>query len=153
MYSGHLNYDDTDEVADNVPAKAGLLVVQKHFSKGMAEPSYLYIKSKHRLDNEANLKLIDQVTKKLQASKDVSFATSVTQPYGEAISPLYVNSQLGTVNDGVDEARSGLGKLSKGSKKKSLPAQTNYKAELTNYKVVLVPLKMVLVACKVVVKN
>lgn len=117
MYSGHLNYDDTDEVADNVPAKAGLLVVQKHFSKGMAEPSYLYIKSKHRLDNEANLKLIDQVTKKLQASKDVSFATSVTQPYGEAISPLYVNSQLGTVNDGVDEARSGLGKLSKGSKK------------------------------------
>ena len=44
-YHGQLNYDDTDEIADNVPAKAGLLVVQKHFSKGMAEPSYLYIKS------------------------------------------------------------------------------------------------------------
>lgn len=117
MYSGHLNYDDTDEIADSVPSKQGLLVVQKHFSKGMAEPSYLYIKSKHRLDNEENLKLIDQLTKQLQNSKDVSFATSVTEPYGEPIDMLYVNNQLNTVNDGVDQARSGLGKLSKGSNK------------------------------------
>ncbi|MDX5061993.1 MMPL family transporter [Lactobacillus crispatus] len=117
MYSGHLNYDDTDEIADSVPSKQGLLIVQKHFSKGMAEPSYLYIQSKHRLDNEENLKLIDQVTKQLQASKDVSFATFVTEPYGEPIDMLYVNNQLNTVNDGVDQARSGLGKLSKGSNK------------------------------------
>ena len=117
MYSGHLNYDDTDEIAGSVPSKQGLLIVQKHFSKGMAEPSYLYIQSKHRLDNEENLKLIDQVTKQLQASKDVSFATSVTEPYGEPIDMLYVNNQLNTVNDGVDQARSGLGKLSKGTNK------------------------------------
>ncbi|MBN6049805.1 MMPL family transporter [Lactobacillus helveticus] len=117
MYSGHLNYDDTDEIADSVPSKQGLLVVQKHFSEGMAEPSYLYIQSKHRLDNEENLKLIDQLTKQLQNSKDVSFATSVTEPYGEPIDMLYVNNQLNTVNDGVDQARSGLGKLSKGSNK------------------------------------
>lgn len=117
MYSGHLNYDDTDEIADTVPSKQGLLVVQKHFSKGMAEPSYLYIQSKHRLDNEENLKLIDQLTRQLQQSKDVSFATSVTQPYGQPIDMLYVNNQLNTVNDGVDQARSGLGKLSKGANK------------------------------------
>ena len=117
MYSGHLNYDDTDEIADSVPSKQGLLVVQKHFSKGMAEPSYLYIQSKHRLDNEENLKLIDQLTRQLQQSKDVSFATSVTEPYGEPIDMLYVNNQLNTVNDGVDQARSGLGKLSKGANK------------------------------------
>ncbi|MBA1393984.1 hypothetical protein EQ500_08940, partial [Lactobacillus sp. XV13L] len=48
MYTGHLNYDDTDEIADSVPAKAGMLVVEKDFSKGMAEPSTLYIKSNHR---------------------------------------------------------------------------------------------------------
>ena len=61
MYSGHLNYDDTDEIADSVPSKQGLLIVQKHFSKGMAEPSYLYIQSKHRLDNEENLKLLSHL--------------------------------------------------------------------------------------------
>ncbi len=117
MYSGHLNYDDTDEIADSVPAKKGLLVVQKHFSKGLAEPSYLYIQSKHRLDNEKNLKVIDQLTRQLQSSKGVSFATSVTEPYGESISQLYVNTQLGTVNNGVNQVQTGLSKLSKGSQK------------------------------------
>ncbi|WEV71152.1 MMPL family transporter [Lactobacillus sp. ESL0785] len=122
MYSGHLNYDDTDEIANNVPAKAGLLVVEKHFSKGLAEPTTLYIKSNHRLDNEADLKLLDQLTRQLQASKNVAFVTSVTQPYGESIQQLYVNNQLNTVNDGVDQARTGLGKLSKASRKLTLGA-------------------------------
>lgn len=123
MYNGHLNYDDTDEIADSVPAKQGFLIVQKHFSKGMAEPSYLYIKSDHRLDNEENLKLIDQLTKQLQKSNDVAFVTSVTQPYGEPIDQLYVNNQLSTVNDGVDQVRTGLSKLSKGSQKATDGAQ------------------------------
>lgn len=115
LYSNHLNYDDTDEISDTVPSKAGLLVVQKHFSKGMAMPSYLYIKADHTLDNEKDLKLIDALTRQLQASKDVSFATSVTEPYGEKVDQLYVNSQLNTVVDGVSKAQAGLGKLSTGS--------------------------------------
>lgn len=117
MYSGHLNYDDTDEIDNAEPAKAGMRVVQKHFSAGMAEPSTLYIKSNHRLDNEADLRLIDQLTRQLKSSGDVSLVTSVTQPYGEEIDQLYVKNQLNTVNQGVDQARAGLGKLSKASKK------------------------------------
>lgn len=117
MYNNKLNYDDTDEIADNVPSKAGLRIVQKNFSKGMAMPSVLYIKANHRLDNETNLELIDRLTQQLQSAKDVSFATSVTEPYGEPITQLYVNNQMNTVNSGVDKARGGLNKLSKGSKK------------------------------------
>lgn len=122
MYSGHLNYDDTDEIDNATPAKAGMLVVEKHFSKGMAEPSTLYIKSDHRLDNEADLRLLDQLTRQIQSSGDVSLVTSVTQPYGERINQLYVNNQLNTVNKGVDQARAGLSKLSKASKQLSTGA-------------------------------
>jgi putative drug exporter of the RND superfamily len=116
MYTGHLNYDDTDEISNDVPAKAGMRIVEQHFSKGMAEPSILYIKSNHRLDNEADLRLIDQLTRQLQSSKNVSMVTSVTQPYGESIQNLYVKNQLNTVNQGVDQARIGLNKLSQASK-------------------------------------
>lgn len=122
MYSGHLNYDDTDEIDNATPAKAGMLVVEKHFSKGMAEPSTLYIKSDHKLDNEADLRLLDQLTRQIQSSGDVSLVTSVTQPYGERIDQLYVNNQLNTVNKGVDQARAGLSKLSKASKQLSTGA-------------------------------
>lgn len=115
LFSNKLNYDDTDEISDSTPSKQGFLVVQKHFSKGMAEPSYLYIKSDHRLDNEKDLKAIDELTNQIQASKGVDFATSVTQPYGEKINMLYVDRQMKTVNKGVGQARSGLDRVSSGS--------------------------------------
>lgn len=115
LFSNKLNYNDADEISDNTPSKKGYLVVQKHFSKGMAEPSYLYIKSDHKLDNERDLKAIDELTNQIQASKGVDFATSVTQPYGEKINMLYVDRQMKTVNKGVGTARSGLDRVSSGS--------------------------------------
>lgn len=114
-YQNKLNYDDTAEIADSTPSKQGVLIVQKHFSKGTAEPATLYIKSNHTLDNEKDLKLIDQLTEQIKHTKGVKTVASVTQPSGSKIKKLYVNSQMKTVNNGVSTARNGLGKLSAGS--------------------------------------
>lgn len=114
-YQNKLNYDDTAEIADSTPSKQGFLIVQKHFSKGTAEPATLYIKSSHTLDNEKDLKLIDQLTEQIKHTKGVKTVASVTQPSGSKIKKLYVNSQMKTVNNGVSTARNGLGKLSAGS--------------------------------------
>lgn len=114
-YQNKLNYDDTAEIADSTPSKQGFLIVQKHFSKGTAEPATLYIKSNHTLDNEKDLKLIDQLTERIKHTKGVKTVASVTQPSGSKIKKLYVNSQMKTVNNGVSTARNGLGKLSAGS--------------------------------------
>lgn len=118
-YFPKLNYDNTDELSNSIPSKQGLLVVQKHFSKGTAMPSYLYISAKHSLDNEKDLKEIDQLTRQLRNDDDVSLVTSVTEPYGSKIKQLYVNDQLNTVNKGVNSARSGLSKLQDGSSQMS----------------------------------
>lgn len=115
-FNNQLNYDDTDEISNSMPAKQGFLTVQKHFSKGTAEPSTLYIRSNHRLDNEKDLKLIDELTRKLQADPDVKTVASVTQPGGTKVKKLYVSDQLGTVNSGLTSAQKGLGQLSTGSK-------------------------------------
>ena len=116
FYSNNLNYDDADEISNSTPSKAGLLVLQDHFSIGTPEYSTLYIQSKDKLDNEKSLKEIDQIVKKIQADPDVKFASSVTEPNGKSIKRLYVDNQLGTVNSGVNTARNGLGTLSNGSK-------------------------------------
>lgn len=115
-YSNNLNYNDADEISDSTPSKAGLLLLQDHFSEGTPEYSTLYIQSGHKLDNEKSLKEIDQIVKKIQADPDVKFASSVTEPNGKSIKRLYVDNQLGTVNSGVNTARNGLGTLSNGSK-------------------------------------
>lgn len=114
-YQNKLNYDDTAEIADSTPSKQGFLIVQKHFSKGTAEPATLYIKSNHTLDNEKDLKLIDQLTEQIKHTKGVKTVASVTQPSGSKIKKLYVNSQMKTVNNGVSTARNGISKLSAGS--------------------------------------
>lgn len=116
FYSNNLNYNDADEISDSTPSKAGLLLLQDHFSEGTPEYSTLYIQSGHKLDNEKSLKEIDQIVKKIQAYPDVKFASSVTEPNGKSIKRLYVDNQLGTVNSGVNTARNGLGTLSNGSK-------------------------------------
>ncbi|RZM15752.1 permease [Lactobacillus delbrueckii] len=114
-YSNVLNYDDTAEISDSVPSKQGLNLVQKHFSKGMAMPSYLYIKSDHTLDNEKDLKLIDELTRKLRNSEGVDKVMSATEPYNEKIKLLYVKKQLKSVTDGTAKLEKGVGKLTKGS--------------------------------------
>lgn len=116
FYSNNLNYNDADEISDSTLSKAGLLLLQDHFSEGTPEYSTLYIQSGHKLDNEKSLKEIDQIVKKIQADPDVKFASSVTEPNGKSIKRLYVDNQLGTVNSGVNTARNGLGTLSNGSK-------------------------------------
>ncbi|MBO1167709.1 MMPL family transporter [Lactobacillus delbrueckii subsp. lactis] len=114
-YSNVLNYDDTAEISDSVPSKQGLNLVQKHFSKGMAMPSYLYIKSDHTLDNEKDLKMIDELTRKLRNSEGVDKVMSATEPYNEKIKLLYVKKQLKSVTDGTAKLEKGVGKLTKGS--------------------------------------
>ncbi|QNQ81318.1 MMPL family transporter [Lactobacillus sp. PV034] len=110
-----LNYNDADEISDSTPSKQGLLVFQKHFSKGTPEASTLYIKADHPLDNEKDLKTIDQITKQIQDYKDVKLVASVTEPAGKPVKALYVNDQLKTVNKGTVAARNGLTKVSEGT--------------------------------------
>ena len=109
-----LNYNDIVELKNNVPAKIGFKIVQKHFSKGTAEPSTLYIKSNHSLDNERDLKLIDEITQKIQKIPDVQTVTSVTEPGGDPIKKLYVNNQMNTVTNGMNTSSKALSKIQNG---------------------------------------
>lgn len=113
-YKNHLNYNDADEISNTTPSKKGFNVVEDHFSKGTAEPVTVYIKAKHRLDNESNLLLIDRLTNQLKDSKDVKTVTSVTQPAGSKVSQLYVNNQLKQLTGQLGTAQSSLAQLSSG---------------------------------------
>ncbi|MGX4593083.1 MMPL family transporter [Leuconostoc sp. JNUCC 76] len=113
-YNSQLNYDTLTELGDDIPAKKGFKVVQKHFSEGTAEPSTLYIKSKNRLDNEDSLQTIDSLAEKLKKTKGVKTVTSATRPGGSKIKELYVRNQLGTVTDGLKSAISGTKSIGSG---------------------------------------
>ncbi|KRL01753.1 MMPL family transporter [Liquorilactobacillus capillatus] len=114
IFNNELNYDTLAELNDSIPAKQGFKVVQNHFSKGTAEPSTLYLKSSHPLNNERDLREIDALTKRLQKIDGVKTVASVTQPGGTPIKKLYVNKQLTSVTGGMRSARNGLNKIGNG---------------------------------------
>ncbi|TPR37087.1 MMPL family transporter [Apilactobacillus micheneri] len=114
-YHNKLNYDNSVELHDNVPAKKGFQVVQKHFSKGTAEPSTIYIKANKRLDNEKSLNELDRLTTQLSKQEGIKTVASVTQPSGMPIEQLYVNDQLDTLTGKMKTARSGLNTIQKGT--------------------------------------
>lgn len=109
-----LNYDTLVELNDSVPAKQGFKIVQKHFSKGTAEPTTLYIKTNHPVDNEKDLKEIDELAQQIKAVKGVKTVATVTEPGGSKLKELYVNDQLKTVTNGTKDARKGLSQISNG---------------------------------------
>ena len=122
MNKNNLNYDDGVELHNSVPAKQGLLTVQKHFSKGTAEPSTIYIKANHKLNNEKALNEIDRITKQLSNQDGIKTVASVTQPSGTPVTQLYVNDQLATLNNKMKTAKQGLNTIKKGTKSSSFNA-------------------------------
>lgn len=111
---GDLNYDSAVEVSDKTPSKQGYNLIQSHFSKGMAASTTIYLKSNTTLDNQDDLRVIDQVTQNLKSIKSVEKVMSVTQPVGEKIKALYVKQQLPDVTSGLGSATNGLSQIKSG---------------------------------------
>lgn len=111
---GLLNYDDADEVSNQVPSKIGFNLIQQHFSKGMSEPTTVYLKSHQRLTSEKYLQIIDQLTNQLKNVAGVKTVLSASQPAGKAIKKLYIKSQLTDVTKGLTQAKVGLNKIGSG---------------------------------------
>ncbi|MCP0887621.1 MMPL family transporter [Ligilactobacillus sp. WILCCON 0076] len=111
---GLLNYNDADEVSNSTPSKIGFNLIQKHFSKGLSEPTTIYIKTNKKLTKEKYLQLIDQVTNQLKHVSGVKSVLSATQPGGKKIKSLYVSNQLNKVTTGLAKSQKGLSKISSG---------------------------------------
>ncbi|KRM92313.1 MMPL family transporter [Fructilactobacillus florum] len=108
MGKGTLNYDSAVELSNGLPSKQGLNVVEKHFSKGTAEPSTVYIKTDHRLDNQVSMAEIDRITRQLKQRDDVETVASLTQPAGMSINQFYITDQLNGLNRGLSQAQQGI---------------------------------------------
>ena len=110
----HLNFNNADEVPNSYPAKKGYVVIQDHFSKGMSAPATIYFKSEKRLNRQAQLAAIDEITQYLQKEPGVKSVNSVTQPGGNKIKQLYLADQLKTLNKGIVTSKNGLKKIQSG---------------------------------------
>lgn len=129
---GKVSFDPTREVATKTSsATQGYKSIKEHYPKGTAEPLTVYIKSDHKLDNDADLREIDRVTTQLENDKMVSSINSVTQPEGEPLQQLYMKEQIQIVTGSIGASSNALNRVAKGLKKTKIDNKPLSKASKT----------------------
>ncbi|WP_461214304.1 MMPL family transporter [Lacticaseibacillus sp. GG6-2] len=113
-YDSELNFNNADEVPSSYQSKAGYVVIQDHFPKGMSAPATIYIKSDTPLNTQGKLAAIDDLTQYLQKEPGVKTVASVTEPGGSKIESMYLGDQLKTITSGLKTSKAGLAKIQKG---------------------------------------
>lgn len=111
-----LNFDTVGELGDSYPSSKAINLVADHFGKGQAMPATVVIEADKAMDNNESLAVIDDITERLKALKGVKMVSSVTQPQGEAIDEFYVDSQMGSVTDGLSQTQGGVDDINDGLK-------------------------------------
>lgn len=114
FYHTSLNFSPMTNLTQTNQAVKGAHVLQAHFSQGKATPITIYLKNDQPLDNEKYLQHLDQLTTKLQHTKGVSAAYSLTQPSGMPIEKYYVSNQLESIGLNAKQATGQLSQASNG---------------------------------------
>jgi len=112
--NGDLNFNNADELPSSYKSKTGYEVIQKHFSKGMTAPITVFIDSDSKLDSQAKLAAVDDLTQYLQKEPGVKTVASVAEPGGSKVSSLYLRDQLKTITKGLATSKKGLNTIQSG---------------------------------------
>jgi len=113
-YSDSLSYNDLLEVDNGYESKQGINVIEDHYSLGFSSPTALVIRSDQPLDNAKTLQVLDELAETISNVDGVSKVFTSTRPAGEQISELYINDQTKVLNDGLGDAKVGVGKINEG---------------------------------------
>ncbi|MGG3468441.1 MMPL family transporter [Neobacillus pocheonensis] len=116
LHEDKLNFDTIGELGNKYPSSKGFNIIADHFGKGQAMPANVAIEYNKSLDNNESLAVIDNLTERLKSIKGVDQVSSVTQPQGEQIEDFYVDSQMGSVTDGISKTQNGVDQINDGLK-------------------------------------
>lgn len=114
LHQQKLNFDTIGELGDKYPSTKGFHIVADHFGKGQAMPATVVIETNKALNNNESLAVIDNITETLKNMKEVKQVSSVTQPLGKQIEGFYVDSQMGSVTDGISQTQNGVDQINDG---------------------------------------
>lgn len=114
LHDEKLNFDTVGELGDSYPSSKAINLVAEHFGKGQAMPATVVIENDQPLNNNESLAIIDNITERLKALEGVKMVSSVTQPQGQPIEDFYVDSQMGSVTDGISQTKDGVDQIYSG---------------------------------------
>ncbi|BBY22229.1 putative membrane protein, mmpL [Mycobacterium stomatepiae] len=94
------SYDDRRYIPKDIPANAGFLAADRHFSQARMQPEILLIESDHDLRNPADFLVVDKVAKAVFRVPGVARVQAITRPQGTPIEHSSIPFLISTQNVG-----------------------------------------------------
>lgn len=113
-YDNDLSFNTVDEIGSEYESVQGLEAIEAAFGKGNSLPVQIVVKDDGELNGEQTVPYFDSLSQDILKVEGVDTVRAITRPTGTPIEDFYVDSQLGMIADGLDEARTGLGEVGAG---------------------------------------
>jgi len=94
------NYNDREYLPGFIPANAGLMAADRHFSQARMKPEILMIEADHDLRNPADFLVLDKLAKGIFRVPGISRVQAITRPDGTPMDHTSIPFQLSMQNAG-----------------------------------------------------
>jgi len=94
------NYNDRNYLPTFIPANAGFLAADRHFSQARMKPEILMIETDHDMRNPADFLILDRLAKGIFRVPGISRVQAITRPDGTAMDHTSIPFQLSMQNAG-----------------------------------------------------
>ncbi|MFP7485153.1 MMPL family transporter [Priestia filamentosa] len=113
-YDEEISFDSTAEISSDYKSIKGLNAMSEAIGEGKAFPVTVVIKGDKDLTTAKSIPYLGNLSKEIEKVDNVDSVMTITQPTGERIKDLYVDSQLGIVSNGLGDTINGLNDVKKG---------------------------------------
>ncbi|WP_409304907.1 MMPL family transporter [Peribacillus sp. SCS-155] len=115
-YDKQVSFDNTEEISSEYKSIKGLNAIRDAMGEGKAFPVNIVIKGDKDLTTADTIPYLGNISRAIEKVDNVDSVLTITQPTGERIKDLYIDSQLGAMSKGINDAVKGLGDVQTGLK-------------------------------------
>ncbi len=94
------NYNDREYLPTFIPANAGLMAADRHFSQARMKPEILMIEADHDMRNPADFLVLDKLAKGIFRVPGISRVQAITRPDGTTMDHTSIPFQISMQNAG-----------------------------------------------------
>ncbi|WP_077624876.1 MMPL family transporter [Sediminibacillus massiliensis] len=113
-YDGQVSFDNTEEISSDYKSIKGLNAISEAVGEGKAFPVKVVIKEDEELTTTETIPYLENISKAIEKVDNVDSVMTITQPTGDRIEDLYIDSQLGEVSNGINDAVDGMKEVQSG---------------------------------------
>ena len=111
LNNGVESFNLVNEISSKYQSIEGFNIIAKNFGTGKISPVTIYIANDTSMKSPQYIETIAKISDNISKAPGIQSVMSISQPLGTRLSDIYVNTQAGMVNKGLDTGTKDLDKI------------------------------------------